>query len=153
MRWTTWPRLCRWATADSVASGAAGLRQRERPWCGKPLLPAVLTQLLLLPAERCNCCGLPLRLQYLREEGSTSTIGLWGRSMGAVTALLYSQRDPSIAGMVGALVLQRLCRLTRAQRGGSCAQDSRRGNRMGLLCGQTRAVRLNRSCTPGTPIR
>ncbi|KAI7835678.1 hypothetical protein COHA_010417 [Chlorella ohadii] len=37
---------------------------------------------------------------YLREEGSTSTIGLWGRSMGAVTALLYSQRDPSVAGMV-----------------------------------------------------
>lgn len=32
--------------------------------------------------------------------GSTSTIGLWGRSMGAVTALLYSQRDPSVAGMV-----------------------------------------------------
>ncbi|PRW33772.1 alpha beta-hydrolase [Chlorella sorokiniana] len=37
---------------------------------------------------------------YLREEGSTSTIGLWGRSMGAVTALLFSQRDPSVAGMV-----------------------------------------------------
>lgn len=34
--------------------------------------------------------------------GSTSTIGLWGRSMGAVTALLYSQRDPSVAGMVSA---------------------------------------------------
>ena len=32
--------------------------------------------------------------------GSTSSIGLWGRSMGAVTALLYSQRDPSVAGMV-----------------------------------------------------
>ncbi|KAI3434931.1 hypothetical protein D9Q98_002985 [Chlorella vulgaris] len=39
-------------------------------------------------------------VKYLREEGSTSTIGLWGRSMGAVTALLYSQQDPSIAGMV-----------------------------------------------------
>ncbi|GAB4812973.1 hypothetical protein N2152v2_000019 [Parachlorella kessleri] len=42
-------------------------------------------------------------VQYLREEGSTSTIGLWGRSMGAVTALLYSQRDPSVAGMVSKL--------------------------------------------------
>lgn len=39
-------------------------------------------------------------VEYLRDEGSTSTIALWGRSMGAVTALLYSQRDPSIAGMV-----------------------------------------------------
>ncbi|EER04925.1 conserved hypothetical protein, partial [Perkinsus marinus ATCC 50983] len=27
-------------------------------------------------------------------------IGLWGRSMGAVTALLHGDRDPSIAGMV-----------------------------------------------------
>jgi len=39
-------------------------------------------------------------VQYLREEGSTSTIGLWGRSMGAVTAILYSCKDPSIAGVV-----------------------------------------------------
>ena len=38
---------------------------------------------------------------HLRATGNVSTIGLWGRSMGAVTALLYSQRDPSIAGMVG----------------------------------------------------
>ena len=39
-------------------------------------------------------------MQYLRDEGSTSTIGLWGRSMGAVTALLYAQRDPTVAGVV-----------------------------------------------------
>lgn len=45
---------------------------------------------------------LAAAVAYLREEGSTSTIGLWGRSMGAVTALLYSQQDPSIGGMVGA---------------------------------------------------
>ena len=43
---------------------------------------------------------LATAVQYLRDEGSTSTIALWGRSMGAVTALLYCQRDPSIAGMV-----------------------------------------------------
>jgi pimeloyl-ACP methyl ester carboxylesterase len=43
---------------------------------------------------------LEVVVKYLREEGSTSTIGLWGRSMGAVTALLYSQKDPSIAGVV-----------------------------------------------------
>lgn len=34
--------------------------------------------------------------------GSSSSIGLWGRSMGAVTALLYCQQDPSVAGMVRA---------------------------------------------------
>ena len=29
-----------------------------------------------------------------------SLIGLWGRSMGAVTSILHASRDPSIAGMV-----------------------------------------------------
>jgi hypothetical protein len=29
-----------------------------------------------------------------------STIGLWGRSMGAVTALMYADYDPSIGGLV-----------------------------------------------------
>lgn len=43
---------------------------------------------------------LETAVEYLRQEGSTSTIGLWGRSMGAVTAILYSQKDPSIAGVV-----------------------------------------------------
>eukprot|EP00299_Pterocystis_sp_00344_P009254 c3836_g1_i2.p1 GENE.c3836_g1_i2~~c3836_g1_i2.p1 ORF type:complete len:527 (-),score=149.21 c3836_g1_i2:137-1615(-) len=37
---------------------------------------------------------------YLRKSQSVSTIGLWGRSMGAATALLHGDRDPSIAGMV-----------------------------------------------------
>lgn len=39
-------------------------------------------------------------INHLRESGKVSTIGLWGRSMGAVTALLHGHRDPSIAGMV-----------------------------------------------------
>jgi alpha/beta superfamily hydrolase len=39
-------------------------------------------------------------VEHLRSSGKTSTIGLWGRSMGAVTALLHSDRDPSIAGIV-----------------------------------------------------
>ncbi|KAG2442041.1 hypothetical protein HYH02_009833 [Chlamydomonas schloesseri] len=39
-------------------------------------------------------------VEHLRAGGRVSSLGLWGRSMGAVTALLYSQRDPSIAGMV-----------------------------------------------------
>lgn len=39
-------------------------------------------------------------VDYLRNSGKTSTIGLWGRSMGAVTALMHADRDPSIAGLV-----------------------------------------------------
>lgn len=39
-------------------------------------------------------------IDYLREKRNATTIGLWGRSMGAVTALLHGDRDPSIAGMV-----------------------------------------------------
>eukprot|EP00026_Physarum_polycephalum_P004919 Phypoly_transcript_04945.p1 GENE.Phypoly_transcript_04945~~Phypoly_transcript_04945.p1 ORF type:complete len:605 (+),score=86.22 Phypoly_transcript_04945:195-2009(+) len=39
-------------------------------------------------------------VQYLREANRCSTIGLWGRSMGAVTAILYSIQDPSIASMI-----------------------------------------------------
>lgn len=43
----------------------------------------------------CQCV-----IEYLRASGTTSTIALWGRSMGAATALLHGERDPSIAAMV-----------------------------------------------------
>lgn len=39
-------------------------------------------------------------VRHLRGAYPESAIGLWGRSMGAVTALMYSQQDPSIAGVV-----------------------------------------------------
>lgn len=39
-------------------------------------------------------------VEYLRADGNVSLIGLWGRSMGAVTSLMYGADDPSIAGMV-----------------------------------------------------
>jgi alpha-beta hydrolase superfamily lysophospholipase len=39
-------------------------------------------------------------IDYIRKNRRVSTIGLWGRSMGAVTALMYAERDPTIAGMV-----------------------------------------------------
>jgi pimeloyl-ACP methyl ester carboxylesterase len=39
-------------------------------------------------------------VNYLRSTNKVATIGLWGRSMGAVTAIMYGDRDPSIAGMV-----------------------------------------------------
>ena len=43
---------------------------------------------------------LKIVVEYLRNTGRVSTIALWGRSMGAVTALLYADSDPSIAGIV-----------------------------------------------------
>eukprot|EP00963_Diacronema_lutheri_P014280 scaffold2859_cov349-Pavlova_lutheri.AAC.17 len=39
-------------------------------------------------------------VQHLRSNDMAKVIGLWGRSMGAVTCMLYAERDPSIAGMV-----------------------------------------------------
>lgn len=39
-------------------------------------------------------------VEHLRANRRVSTIALWGRSMGAVTALLHADRDPSIAGLV-----------------------------------------------------
>lgn len=39
-------------------------------------------------------------VEYLREEGKTSTIAFWGRSMGAVAALLYADEDNMLDAMV-----------------------------------------------------
>eukprot|EP01097_Dermamoeba_algensis_P007174 TRINITY_DN4497_c0_g1_i1.p1 TRINITY_DN4497_c0_g1~~TRINITY_DN4497_c0_g1_i1.p1 ORF type:complete len:440 (+),score=68.52 TRINITY_DN4497_c0_g1_i1:82-1320(+) len=39
-------------------------------------------------------------VNYLRTSGTVSRIGLWGRSMGAATCIMYGATDPSIAGMV-----------------------------------------------------
>lgn len=50
---------------------------------------------------------LEAAVAHLRQDGVTGTIGLWGRSMGAVTALLFSQRDPSIAGIVSSAATSR----------------------------------------------
>eukprot|EP00981_Chlorochromonas_danica_P016154 scaffold15929_cov159-Ochromonas_danica.AAC.7 len=43
---------------------------------------------------------LAVVIEHLRSTQRVSTIALWGRSMGAATALLHGERDPSIAGMV-----------------------------------------------------
>ncbi|XP_057961439.1 uncharacterized protein LOC131153260 isoform X2 [Malania oleifera] len=43
---------------------------------------------------------LKVVVSYLRSNRQVSCIGLWGRSMGAVTSLLYGAEDTSIAGMV-----------------------------------------------------
>ena len=47
-----------------------------------------------------SLCMIQVVVNHLRSTGKVSTLGLWGRSMGAVTTLLYSNRDPSIAGIV-----------------------------------------------------
>lgn len=47
-------------------------------------------------------------IEHLRDSGKISTIALWGRSMGAATALLHGERDPSIAGMILGNVLKSL---------------------------------------------
>ena len=39
-------------------------------------------------------------IEHLRKTEKVSLIGLWGRSMGAVTSILQASRDSSIAGMV-----------------------------------------------------
>ncbi|XP_022858093.1 uncharacterized protein LOC111379015 isoform X3 [Olea europaea var. sylvestris] len=39
-------------------------------------------------------------IDFLRADENISSIGLWGRSMGAVSCLMYGAEDPSIAGMV-----------------------------------------------------
>ncbi|CAJ1340055.1 unnamed protein product [Effrenium voratum] len=43
---------------------------------------------------------LAVVVDFLRESSRVTCIGLWGRSMGASTALLHADRDPSIAGLV-----------------------------------------------------
>jgi len=39
-------------------------------------------------------------VQYLRSDPMMGKIGLWGRSMGAATAILYAKDDPSISSLV-----------------------------------------------------
>ena len=41
-----------------------------------------------------------LFVNYLRNSKKISKIALWGRSMGAVTALKYAQKDPNISALI-----------------------------------------------------
>ncbi|OMO85444.1 hypothetical protein COLO4_21623 [Corchorus olitorius] len=67
-------------TLDFSGSGLSGGEHVTLGWYEKDDLKAVV--------------------DYLRADGNVSLIGLWGRSMGAVTSLMYGAEDPSIAGMV-----------------------------------------------------
>ena len=37
---------------------------------------------------------------HLRETGRADRIGLWGRSMGATTSLMFARKNPSLVGIV-----------------------------------------------------
>jgi alpha/beta superfamily hydrolase len=39
-------------------------------------------------------------VHYLRSSGEVSAIALWGRSMGAATAIMYGSRDPTLSCMI-----------------------------------------------------
>ena len=39
-------------------------------------------------------------VHHLRASGEVSTIGLWGRSMGAATAIMYGSRDATVSCMI-----------------------------------------------------
>ena len=55
---------------------------------------------------------LAVAVEHLRAVGLTTTIGLWGRSMGAVTAMAYARQDPSISGIVSVLRPQHAHRMS-----------------------------------------
>eukprot|EP00758_Cryptobia_borreli_P008638 Tbor_TRINITY_DN5405_c1_g2::TRINITY_DN5405_c1_g2_i1::g.24109::m.24109 len=40
-------------------------------------------------------------IEYLQSSGKVSGIALWGRSMGAVTSIMYASRDPTIKCVIG----------------------------------------------------
>ena len=43
---------------------------------------------------------LAIIIKHLRTSRNISSVGLWGRSMGAVTCLMHGDRDPTIGAMV-----------------------------------------------------
>lgn len=80
------------------------------------LIPAIISRRIALFCFDAHGCGLSegeyislgwherddlaTVIEYLRRPaGNAGAIGVWGRSMGAVTALMHADRDPSIAAM------------------------------------------------------
>jgi len=52
-------------------------------------------------------------IEHLRGDRGFQRIGVWGYSMGAVTALMHSARDPTLAGVVADSPFSDLCQLIR----------------------------------------
>lgn len=78
-----------------MPSPAVALEERTCAWQGSGRSKA---EWVTLGAHEVG--DLAAAVAHLRAAQPRAAIGLWGRSMGAVAALLYSQRDPSIAGVV-----------------------------------------------------
>lgn len=83
---------------------------------------------------------LEVLVEFIRGGGHTSVIALWGRSMGAVTSLLYSERDPSVAALVLDSPFSRLTDLMRE------LAEEQKIPLWGMLGGT--ALRLMRRCAP-----
>ncbi|KAK6117296.1 hypothetical protein DH2020_048967 [Rehmannia glutinosa] len=82
-------------TLDSSGSGLSGGEYVTLGCNETPSLHFTDNVVLILQKD-----DLRAVVDYLRTDGNVSLIGLWGRSMGAVTSLMYGAEDPSIAGMV-----------------------------------------------------
>jgi len=104
-------RACEQLPCVIYLHGNSSSRLEALP-CIDVLLPSNIT-LLCFDFSGCGLSGgefislgwyeredLELVVEYLRKSNKVSTIGLWGRSMGAATALMHSNKDPSIAGLV-----------------------------------------------------
>ncbi len=64
-------------------------------FCGCGMSDGDLISLGWYERDDCKCV-----IDYLRASGTVSLIGLWGRSMGAATALMHGHRDNTIAAMI-----------------------------------------------------
>ena len=64
-------------------------------FCGCGVSDGDLISLGWYERDDCKCV-----IDYLRASGTVSLIGLWGRSMGAATALMHGHRDNTIAAMI-----------------------------------------------------
>jgi len=75
---------------DTVLSNDMNLFCFDFSGCGKS--GGVYTSLGWFEQEDLECA-----IQYLTNTGKVSKIAVWGRSMGAITAILYAVKDPRIA--------------------------------------------------------
>ena len=75
---------------DTVLSNQVNLFCFDFSGCGKS--GGVYTSLGWFEQDDLECV-----IQYLTNTGKVTKIGVWGRSMGAITAILYAVKDPRIS--------------------------------------------------------
>jgi pimeloyl-ACP methyl ester carboxylesterase len=88
-------------------------------------------------------------IEALRARGGVSTIALWGRSMGAVTALMHGHRDPGIAALVLDSPFSSLMQLANVSRAPQVPVSSptrrRSWTRLDFRCQSSRSAGCERS--------